>query len=70
MKEKILIVEDQFVESDYLRLMLVQSGYSVTGIARTLDQASQLLAHDRPSMVLLDIFLKGKGTGIDLYILK
>jgi len=66
MKEKILIVEDQFVESDYLRLMLVQSGYSVTGIARTLDQASQLLAHDRPSMVLLDIFLKGKGTGIDL----
>ena len=65
MKEKILIVEDQFVEADYLRMMLEQSGYAVTGIARTLQQAEQLFAREKPAMVLLDIFLKGKGTGID-----
>ena len=65
MKEKILIVEDQFVEADYLRMMLEKSGYSVTGIARSLDQAMQLLVREKPAMVLLDIFLKGKGTGID-----
>jgi DNA-binding NtrC family response regulator len=66
MKEKILIVEDQFVEADYLRMMLVEAGYTVTGIARTLQQAEEMVARDKPSMVLLDIFLKGKGTGIDL----
>ncbi len=66
MKENILIVEDQFVEADYLRMMLERSGYTVTGIARTLQQAEQLLGREKPDMVLLDIFLKGKGTGIDL----
>ena len=66
MKEKILIVEDQFVEADYLRMMLVEAGYTVTGIARTLQQAQDLVAKEKPAMVLLDIFLKGKGTGIDL----
>ena len=65
MKEKILIVEEQFVEADYLRMMLEQADYVVTGIARTLQQAEQLLAREKPAMVLLDIFLKGKGTGID-----
>ena len=66
MKEKVLIVEDQFVEADYLRLMLVQSGYSVTGIAHSVVQALDLIKKDKPDMVLLDIFLKGKLTGIDL----
>jgi len=66
MKEKILIVEDQFVEADYLRLMLTQAGYSVTGIARSVSQAQETIGQVRPDLVLLDIFLKGKHTGIDL----
>lgn len=66
MKEKILIVEDQFVEADYLRSMLEQAGYLVTGIARSVDQARQMIREVRPGFVLLDIFLKGKHTGIDL----
>jgi DNA-binding NtrC family response regulator len=66
MKEKILIVEDQFVEADYLRLMLTHSGYGVTGIARSVLQAREMIKQERPDFVLLDIFLKGKQTGIDL----
>jgi len=66
MKEKILIVEDQFVEADYLRLMLEQSGYIVIGIARSVTQAEDMIKKERPGFVLLDIFLKGKQTGIDL----
>jgi DNA-binding NtrC family response regulator len=66
MKEKILIVEDQFVEADYLRLMLTQSGYLVTGIARSVQQAREMIRQQNPDLVLLDIFLKGKETGIDL----
>lgn len=66
MKEKILIVEDQFVEADYLRLMLTQAGYNVTGIARSVVQALEMMQKEKPDFVLLDIFLKGKQTGIDL----
>lgn len=66
MKEKVLIVEDQFVEADYLRLMLVQAGYKVTGIARSVPIAQEMIEHDKPGLVLVDIFLKGKLTGIDL----
>ncbi|MFT3824859.1 MAG: sigma 54-interacting transcriptional regulator [Chitinophagaceae bacterium] len=66
MKQKILIVEDQFVEADYLRLMLEQAGYGVTGIARSVTQAKDLIKKERPGFVLLDIFLKGNQTGIDL----
>src|SRR5713226_7207951 len=66
MKEKVLIVEDQFVEADYLRLMLTQAGYGVMGIAHSVIQAQQMIKEDKPEFVLLDIFLKGKLTGIDL----
>lgn len=66
MKEKILIVEDQFIEADFLRLMLTKAGYSVCGIARSVSQARELIEKEKPGMVLLDIFLKGKLTGIDL----
>ncbi len=66
MKEKILIAEDQFIEADYLRLMLTQAGYRVTGIARSVIQAKEFIQQEKPDFVLLDIFLKGKLTGIDL----
>lgn len=66
MKEQILIVEDQFVEADYLRLLLEAAGYGITGIARSVPDALQLIETQKPDFVLLDIFLKGKQTGIDL----
>jgi DNA-binding NtrC family response regulator len=66
MKEKILIVEDKFVEADYLRLMLSKAGYRVMGIAHSVIQAREMIKEERPDLVLLDIFLKGNLTGIDL----
>ncbi|MBO9202505.1 MULTISPECIES: sigma 54-interacting response regulator [Niastella] len=66
MKEQILIVEDQFVEAEYLRLLLEQAGYGITGIARSVLQAQEMIRDKKPDFVLLDIFLKGKQTGIDL----
>ena len=66
MKEKILIVEDKFVEADYLRLMLTKAGYRVMGIAHSVIQAREMIKGERPDLVLLDIFLKGNLTGIDL----
>jgi len=68
MKEKILIVEDQFAEANYLELMLTKASYQVTGIARSFAEAQEMISHERPDFVLLDIFLKGKQTGIDLAV--
>ena len=66
MSDNILIVEDQWIEANDLQLILESSGYQVTGIAKSVSQALELLDEQRPDMVLLDIFLKGDLTGIDL----
>jgi DNA-binding NtrC family response regulator len=66
MKEKVLIVEDQFIEADYLRQMLLASDYTVCTLATSVAQAEEILKEEKPTFVLLDIFLKGKETGIDL----
>jgi DNA-binding NtrC family response regulator len=66
MKEKILIVEDEFIVANDLKIMLKKAGYHVTGIASSVVQARKLIADERPHWVLLDIMLKGDLTGIDL----
>lgn len=66
MNKKVLIVEDQFVEANDLQLMLRKAGYDVCGIARSVDIAEEMIKKEKPGLVLLDIFLKGKRTGIDL----
>jgi len=65
-KKKVLIVEDQFVEANDLQLMLQKAGYEVCGIARSVPIAQEIIKKERPALVLLDIFLKGNLTGIDL----
>lgn len=67
-KSKILIVEDQFVEADYLRHLLNNAGYTTCDIARSVSQAEEIIERQQPDFILLDIFLKGKQTGIDLAV--
>ena len=62
----ILVVEDQFVEANHLRIMLKKAGYTICGVARSVEEARKMIADERPGLVLLDIFLSGKETGIDL----
>lgn len=66
MKEKLLIVEDQFIEANDLRIMLTRKGYTISGIARSVQEALESIAKEKPDLVLLDIYLKGNLTGIDL----
>jgi DNA-binding NtrC family response regulator len=65
-KEKILIVEDEFIVANDLRLILQKAGYVVCGIASSVNQARTILAQQQPDWVLLDIILKGDYSGIDL----
>jgi response regulator of citrate/malate metabolism len=66
MAEKILIVEDEMIVATDLRILLEKNNYAVTGIARSYEKAVELIRETKPDMVLLDIFLTGKLTGIDL----
>jgi DNA-binding NtrC family response regulator len=66
MKTKIFIVEDQFAEAHSLQLILERADYQVCGIARSMQPALTEILKEKPHLVLLDIFLKGKETGIDL----
>jgi len=68
MKEKILIVEDEFIEANNLRLILEKAGYMICGIASSVTAALKILENEIPGMVLLDIYLKGSQTGIDLAV--
>lgn len=66
MKEKILIVEDEFIVANDLHLTLERAGYPVCGIASSVIEAREIITKEKPFLVLLDIHLKGKLNGIDL----
>jgi len=66
LKPKILIVEDQFIEAKSLNVILTSAGYFTCSIARSVDGALSIIEKEKPDLVLVDIFLQGEGTGIDL----
>jgi len=66
MKENVLIVEDEFIVANDLRLKLLKAGYTVCGIAATVSEAKELIEQTKPTWVLLDIFLQDGSMGTDL----
>ncbi|WP_420150105.1 response regulator [Spirosoma sp.] len=64
--QTILIIEDEFAVANDLRLILERAGYIVSGIALSVAKALELTKLKRPDFVLVDIYLKGPETGIDL----
>ena len=66
MQQSILIVEDELVVAGDIRLTLERAGYTVCGVARSYHSAMEIISGTPPGLVLLDIFLKGELTGIDL----
>jgi len=66
MGNKILIVEDEFVVANDLRLILEQAGYQILGIATSVEEALESLQQQKPDLVLLDIMLEGEKSGIEL----
>ena len=66
MKKNILIVEDEFIVANDLRMILEKAGYRICGIAASVTKALAIIETKKPEWVLLDIFLKGDQTGIDL----
>jgi DNA-binding NtrC family response regulator len=66
MKVKVLIVEDELIVAADIRKTLERNGIRVVGVARSAEKALELVEEFQPTIALVDIFLKGTLTGIDL----
>ncbi|WP_205514644.1 sigma 54-interacting transcriptional regulator [Longitalea arenae] len=66
MNSKLLIVEDEFIVANDLRIILKKAGFQVCAIADSYNSAVEAIEQFNPELVLLDIYLKGNKTGIDL----
>jgi two-component system, LytTR family, response regulator LytT len=61
---KILIVEDQVLIAHFLRDTLLKEGYVNIEIAFKINQAIELVTSYEPEIILLDINVEGKDSGI------
>lgn len=64
-KSKIMIVEDEWITADDIRMSLQSLGYTVTSISSSGEEAIQKAGEERPDLVLMDIMLKGEMDGIE-----
>jgi PAS domain S-box-containing protein len=63
-KTTILIVEDEVIVAENLRIKLEQLGYAVAGIAAHGEEAIEMALRLEPQLILMDIQLKGREDGI------
>lgn len=63
---KIAVVEDEMIIANHINDLLGQMGYEVMDPCVTYGEAIELLESEQPDLVLLDIHLAGKKTGLDV----
>lgn len=63
-KRSILIVEDEFVFSFYLKSYLEARGYDIPGVSTSGEEAIELAEKLNPDLILMDIVLTGEMDGI------
>jgi len=64
-KARILVVEDEFITASDIQNNLVTMGYEVPAVVDTGEEAVRKAGELYPSLVLMDITLKGKMNGIE-----
>jgi len=64
-RAKILIVEDEAIIALKLQKQVELMGYQVTSVAASGEEAVQMAHEGKPDLVLIDIALPGKTSGID-----
>jgi CheY-like chemotaxis protein len=63
---KVLIAEDDLMIADIAEEILIEHGYEVCGIARTVAEAVALAQHHRPDLAVLDLRLADGGLGTEI----
>ena len=61
----VLVIEDEAIIAIDIQGIVIDIGHRVTGIARTRTTAVDLASRDRPDLILADIQLDDKSSGID-----
>jgi DNA-binding NarL/FixJ family response regulator len=64
-KRTALIVEDEFLIAEGLRVQLDMMGIDVCGMAATAEDAIELAKKHNPTFILMDVRLKGTRDGVD-----
>lgn len=64
-KSMIIIVEDEVLLANDLKMSLENLGCEVCAIVDTAEKALELIEHDQPDLICMDIVLKGKMDGIE-----
>ena len=64
-KMKILVVEDERIVAEDIKMRLEKLGYAVSGMARSGEEAIKKAEEMRPDLVLMDIVLEGEMSGIE-----
>ncbi len=64
-KSKIMIVEDEWITADDIRMSLQSLGYTVTSTVSSGEEAIQNAEKHKPDLVLMDIMLRGEMDGIE-----
>ncbi len=62
---KVMVIEDEAIIAMDISDIVTQMGHEVTGIARTRAKAVELAAQTPPDLILADIQLADKSSGID-----
>ena len=63
-QSKILVVEDNPIIAGMVRRFLTKSGYEITGIVTTGEQAVELAGQSMPDLTIMDVQLAGAMDGI------
>jgi DNA-binding response OmpR family regulator len=63
---KVLIAEDDLMIADMIEASLMEAGYQVTGIARTVAEGVALGHQNRPDLAVIDMRLANEELGTDI----
>jgi CheY-like chemotaxis protein len=63
---KVLIAEDHLMIADIAEEILIEHGYEVCGIARTVAEAVALAQHHKPDLAILDLRLADGDLGTEI----
>lgn len=61
---KILIVEDELIVAENLKMVLQKLGYEIVGVVHSGEEVMQQVATTNPDLILIDIMLQGEIDGI------
>ena len=64
-KKKILIVEDDKMLCAIFEMFIRELDYELVGISQSGNEATKLIAINKPDVILMDIYIEGNITGIE-----